>query len=119
MTKEEFLRDPVNLFWGSGQSIPKEWLRDAWNIDQFRENATYEMIRSVRKDGDFFHVQYWLSVLPEFLFEEEVIQLYVAIRDQSHRYEDEWREEFEAAFPNVACKLPPPRVEDQSEITNP
>lgn len=119
MNKEEFLLDPVNRFSEGVQPIPSDWIREAWNDPLFRDNTTYELIRSVRKNGDFFIAQHWLGILPEILTEEQVLDLYLAIRNKSHRYENEWREEFEAAFPSVASKLPPPRVDDRSDTTNP
>ena len=115
MTKEEFLCDPVNLLWAENQDVDREWIREAWSIDRFRDNATYELIRSVRKNGDFFIAQYWLQVLPEILTEQQVIDLYSAIRAESHRYEDEWRGEFEAAFHRFTDNLPLPRMEEQDD----
>jgi hypothetical protein len=115
MTKEDFLRDPVRFFWLENHDIPNEWIKEAWSVDRFRENATYELIRSVRKNGDFFIAQYWLQILPEILTEQQVVDLYVAIRDQSHRCEDEWRGEFEAAFHRFIDKLPPPRTGEQAD----
>jgi hypothetical protein len=71
--------------------------------------------KSILTPGDFFIAQYWLQTLPEILTEQQTVELYQAIRDHSHRYEDEWREEFEAAFRQFADKLPPPQVEEQSD----
>lgn len=114
MTKEEFLLDPVNRFAEGGDPIPPDWIKEAWANAQFRDNGTYELIRSVQKNGDFFIAQFWLEILPEILSEQQVVELYTAIRDQSYRYVHEWREEFEAAFPGVVDQLPPP-TEDRSE----
>lgn len=119
MTKEEFLLDPVNRFSEGGDSIPTDWIKEAWANAHFRDNTTYELIRSVRKNGDFFIAQFWLEILPEILTEQQVVDLYIAIRDQSHRYEDEWRGEFEAAFRRFADKLPAPRMEEQSDDATP
>jgi hypothetical protein len=119
MNKEEFLHDPVKLSWADGQSVPDEWIKEAWLIDRFRDNAIYELVRSVRKNGDFFIAQYWLKLLPEILTEEQVVELYQAVRDRSHRYEDEWRGEFEAAFSRFADKLPAPRMEEQTSEPTP
>jgi hypothetical protein len=117
MTKEGFLLDPVNRFSEAGDSILTDWIKEASANAPFRDNATYALIRSVRKNGAFFSAQFWLEIV-EILTEHRVVDLYLAIRDQSHRYKDEWRGEFEAAFPSVANKLPPPRLGDQSETTN-
>lgn len=119
MTKDEFLRDPVKLFWAENQAVPNEWIKAAWSIDQFRENTTYELIRSVRKNGDFFITQIWLQILPDLLTEQQAVELYEAIRDQSHRYEDEWSEDFKAAFHRFADELPAPRVEGYSDESGP
>jgi hypothetical protein len=107
VTKDEFLRDPVRVLWAEDQDVPIEWIREAWAIEAFRDNATYEMVRSVRKNGDFFIAGYWLAVLPAILTEDQVVDLYVSIRDQAHRVEDEWRPGFEVAFRRFADKLPP------------
>jgi hypothetical protein len=115
MTKDDFLRDPVRLLWAENRTVPNDWITAAWSIEPFRENVTYELIRSVRKNGDFFIAQYWLQILPQILTEPQAIELYQAIRDHSHRYEDEWREEFETAFRQFADKLPPPQVQEQSD----
>lgn len=114
MTREEFLRDPVPNMWIAlgQQEVPPDWIREAWNNRAFRENITYEFVRGVRKLGDLGDCQYWLGVLPGILTDDEVVSLYIAIRDESHRYEDEWRGEFEAAFPNVVDKLPHPKPVD-------
>jgi hypothetical protein len=119
MNKEEFLLDPVQRLAQEGHSIPIDWIKEAWANAQFRANTTYELVRSVRKNGDFFIAQHWLQVLPEILTSEQVVELYLAIREQSHRYEDEWRGEFEAAFRRFADKLPPPRVAEQPTSPNP
>jgi hypothetical protein len=107
MTKEEFLRDPIRYFWSEHVDVPIEWIKDAWTVDKFRENAIYELIRSVRKNGDFFIAQYLLTILSEVLREQQVVALFTAIRDRCHRTEDEWRGKFEAAFRKLADKLPP------------
>ena len=115
MTKDDFLHDPVRLLWAENQTVPDDWIKAAWSVDRFREHVTYELIRSVRKNGDFFIAQYWLQILPGILSEQQAVELYQAIRDHSHRCEDEWKEEFEAAFRQFADTLPPPRVEEQSD----
>jgi hypothetical protein len=110
MTKEDFLQDPVTIFWSGKHQIPQQWIKEAWSLKPFRENATSELIRSVRKNGDFFIAQYWLDLLPSLLSEQEVIELYNAIRDNSGRVEHEWREQFLKAFQQYSDTLPPPRT---------
>lgn len=113
MTREEFLLDPVKAYWTEDVTVPLEWIRAAWAIQPFRDNATYEIVRSVRKNGDFFIVPHWMATLPAILSSGEILELYLAIRIGSHRLEDEWREEFVAAFAAHADHLPPPGSFDQ------
>jgi hypothetical protein len=109
MTKEEFLEDPVAGFWMTGGDVPLEWIPEAWANPRFRDNVLEEVIRSVSKVGDFGHARFWLDFLPTFLPAEDVVWLYTRVRDASGRPEDEWRAEFEEAFPRFVSLLPAAR----------
>jgi hypothetical protein len=78
-----------------------------WTDEQQREAAIYEMIRSVRKIGDFRQTAWlnWLAV-PGGLSTAEVVALYETIRQECQRPELEWRPEFEAEFDHCRTALP-------------
>jgi hypothetical protein len=107
MTKLEFLQNPRQLFKAPPESVPVEWVAEAWRSTPLKADITYELTRSVSKNGDFHIAHYWLELLPALLTGEEVLELYMAIRDQSERLESEWRPEFENAFAKHSHLLPP------------
>jgi len=107
MTKEQFLQNPRQLFKSPPGSIPVDWIAEAWRATPLKGDITYELTRSVSKNGDFFIADYWLEILPRFLTGGEIVELYVTIRDESERLEFEWRKEFEKAFAQHAHLLPP------------
>jgi hypothetical protein len=72
------------------------------------------LIRSVSKFGDFdLAGEELVDELSEILSDQEAVTLYVAIRDHSHRLEDEWRDEFIDAFPDSEPLLPAPLPESE------
>jgi hypothetical protein len=109
MTKEEFLKSPSTLVLQAEESVPADWIAEAWDDQQFQANVTHAVVRSVSKNGDFFIASYWLEVLPTFLTEDQVVSLYKRIRDESGRKESEWRPEFERAFSAQIASLPDQR----------
>jgi hypothetical protein len=78
-----------------------------------REAAVYEMIRSVRKIGDFRQTA-WIDRLcvPGGLSTAEVVALYEAIRKGCCRPELEWRPDFEAYFAHCRDALPAVSLEE-------
>lgn len=110
LTEEQFLADPNRLWYSvRRQEIEPEWFAEGWRtIPAFRDNLTYELTRSVSKNGDFFIASDLLAYLPSVLDRDQVVAVYVAIRDESGRPEDEWRPEFERAFAAHVEALPPP-----------
>jgi len=112
--KDEFFEDPVRAFWLDGADVPDAWIKEAWSADErFRDNATYEIVRSVSKVGGFSHARGWLEFLATFLSPEEVLRLFLSVRDGSGRPESEWRDEFEQAFASFVGHLPPPLPADE------
>lgn len=82
-------------------------VRDQWTgSKESRENLVYGIARYVSKRGDLDHSHSELTELATFLSAEEVVELYTAIRDQSGRLEDEWRDEFIEYFPESEDDLP-------------
>lgn len=109
LTKEEFFQEPNRVWYSTrrAQVLPA-WFLEAWeSVPAFRENLTYELTRSVSKNGDFFIASDLLEYLPTVLVRQQVVMLYEEIRDQSSRLEFEWRGEFEKAFCEHAGVLPP------------
>jgi hypothetical protein len=115
MTKESFLQNPRELFKSLQRSIPIEWIAEAWRTTHLKGDITYELTRSVSKNGDFFLAGYWLEILPRLLTGEEVVELYETIRDESERLEFEWRKQFEQAFAQHAHRLPPIQQVDDTD----
>lgn len=110
VNREAFLADPSGhwYYWQSNRrdKIPVEWFAEAWRtIPVFRENLSYELKRYTSKWGAM-QAPEMLAMLNQFLVSTEVIALYEYIRDESGREEEEWRAEFEAAFPEHAPSLP-------------
>ena len=68
------------------------------------------LIRSVSKTGEFFLAQDEFYRLSRTLSAQDVVALYVAIRDHSGRIEEEWRDEFVDAFRAYEHLLPTPLV---------
>lgn len=111
MNKDEFFADPWSSLRSSDSAIVPTWVGEAWSRRPFRKRATQELVRSVAKNGDFFDASWLLASLgPGQLRREAVIELFVAIRDQAGRPEDEWRGEFEDAFADYVDALPPPQA---------
>ena len=107
MTKGDFLNNPYRAICMHSEPIAVEWLAAAWSSPDFRDEVIHELTRSISKVGSFnLANDYWLRTLPEFLTKDDVCQLYAAIRDESQRWECEWRALFEEAFPNSAGFLP-------------
>jgi hypothetical protein len=111
LTRESFLTDPNRLMWQD--DVQPEWIVEAYRTHApFQANFQYMLARSVSKRGDFSVAEGWLEVLAPALSADEMVELYLQIRDRSQRLELEWRGEFEAAFPDhKAALLPPPQPE--------
>ncbi|SIO16935.1 hypothetical protein SAMN05444166_2802 [Singulisphaera sp. GP187] len=92
------------------RDFPTEWMAEAWGHSEIRANLTYGLSRMVSKIGELAHGADHLDLLARSLSNEQLVQLYIDIRDQSHRFEEEWREEFERAFPKIVSRLPEPYV---------
>ena len=70
------------------------------------ENQAYELIRSVSKNGDFLLVSQETLLAAQQLPPEGKVKLYEQIRDESRRFESEWRDEF-ADKPGVSRSFLP------------
>jgi hypothetical protein len=73
-----------------------------------RENLIYGITRYVSKLGDGLWVSDTeLRALRTFFRVEDAVELYIRIRDESLRFEDEWRDQFIMYFPDARDALPP------------
>ena len=108
-TKDEFLADPNRLWYKPDASFQLEWAAEAWQDPAFRDNLSYELARSVSKTGDFELCGRTLDALSKILTNDQAVNLYVYIRDQSMRPESEWRDAFIQAFPKTRDLLPAPQ----------
>jgi antitoxin (DNA-binding transcriptional repressor) of toxin-antitoxin stability system len=108
MTIDEFLLEPYRHIGALGsENIPAEWIRAAWADVEFRDEAVYNLCRSVSKIGTLNTASDWLNVLSGALPVDQVVDLYRSIRDGTERCESEWRAQFEGAFPEAMPRLPP------------
>src|SRR4051812_1055167 len=100
----EFLKDPLGHCLRFSQEevnqLPDSWISRAWKESpEFREEIQSCLLRSVSKVGSLSLAAEWLTFIHSALSVDEVIDLYVLIRDQSDRSEiEEWRREFEEVF---------------------
>lgn len=94
----------------SAREFPTEWMAEAWDDEEIRSDLTYGLSHMVSKVGELAHSAAYLDLLARALSHKQLIQLYMDIRDNSYRHEEEWREEFERTFPEVADLLPAPFV---------
>lgn len=72
-------------------------------------NITEELAEACRwlsKSGTFSPSEAYLRQLSTSLSPSEVLELHAFFRDESQRYESEWREEFLALFPQSEGLLP-------------
>lgn len=109
ITREQFLGKPYDYFHNEHVVIDDSWIQDAWTAHSLRGSISYELARSVSKTGGFGLAANTLMRIAPILDETNAIELYVYIRDESNRIEQEWRNEFVDAFPNVDGKLPSPQ----------
>ena len=72
------------------------------------ERAKPLLANSLSKTGSFFLAQHELDGLVGRLSENQVVDLYMYLRDESSRVEMEWRGEFVTAFPECDSALPAP-----------
>ncbi|MBU84796.1 hypothetical protein [Alcanivorax sp.] len=70
--------------------------------ERIKENIS----RSVSKNGDFDLAFDEIGSLSGSVSKEQVVELYIFIRDHSDRMEEEWRDEFIEFFPEFEESLP-------------
>lgn len=107
LTREEFLTDPSRHWLDPHVTVQPGWVADAWSQEQFRQNMTYLLVRSVSKTGSLDLAGDAVEVLAAELNKEQVAALYLAVREESGRSEREWRSDFKHLFAGKLDQLPP------------
>jgi RNAse (barnase) inhibitor barstar len=99
--------DPLEFPFLPGYSPPPvEWVREAWDIEYFRDFFVRELARGVSKCGSFDLTDEVRLVLSEALTTEQVVKFFLDLRGEGER-EIEFRPEFEKVFAKHAQFLPP------------
>jgi hypothetical protein len=80
LTKETFLADPSRHWLSPDAVIDETWIGEAWENQQFRENLTYLLSRSLSKVGTLYLAGDLPTVLSRVLKETQVRDLYIALR---------------------------------------
>ena len=111
MTKDEYvaLIRSWPLGWPGPPDAPIEWAREVWELPDVRENVSYGLARDVGKTGSLCRTDEYLGWFADILTEEQVVRLYLDIRDKHGcaPREVEFRSEFLAAFARHAHAIPP------------
>jgi hypothetical protein len=76
------------------------------DIEKLINKLAPEMARNLSKTGSLHIAPRALGLLRTKLNAQQVVALYVYIRDKSGRLEEEWRDEFIEAFPGLEGSLP-------------
>jgi hypothetical protein len=87
---------------------PPEWVAAAWDTAAVQENLVYVLAREVSKNETMNCSETFLGKLSAVLRTEQVVRLFLAIRDRSPHREAEFRPEFERGFTQHVTVLPPP-----------
>lgn len=88
-------------------------MTEAWGDEQFRNNLTWDMARTVSKMGELFYEDDYLALLGRALTNEQQLALFQAIREESPHRESEFRPRFEPFFSRCAPHLPAPLTPEQ------
>jgi len=71
-----------------------------------RRNLIYDITRHVSKLGELSILDAELRAMQTFFRAEDAVELYTKIRDDSMRFESEWREQFVSYFSAFESALP-------------
>lgn len=111
-TREIFLRRIEESPYGGFvlDETPPSWFAEAWLINSVRIAISYDLARDVSKTGKLRCTKEWLAYLHTALSAEQLVALFLYIRDErSCQFrESEFRPEFEHAFPKCVDHLPVP-----------
>ena len=120
VTREDFFARPNYWYYLGGAPIPDQWIVEAWEqLQEFRENVTYEFVREASKNGDLYCVQSSLKFLAGILPLTRMVEVYERVRDESPHRESEFRPTFERVFGERMSAFPPAlRRQDVIEALN-
>ena len=114
MEKDEFLTNILHFRFDPA-SIPSEWMSEAWESAGVRENLTYDIKRIISKTGKIDYDEGFQNLLGRSLTCDQVVGLYVFIRDNAYRSEEEWRPQFTQIFARCAGSLPAPLIDPYND----
>ena len=118
VTREEFFSRPSYWYYLGGAPIPDEWIGSAWEqVQEFRENVTYEFAREASKVGDISGLEPSLCSLARVLPLHRMVEVYERVRARSPHREPEFRPTFERVFGEQMSTFPIPlsRREDDRQ----
>ena len=78
-----------------------------------RDNFFAEISLNLSKLGDLSAFDEVLWALGSFFTPQDAVALYVRLRDESQRFEGEWREAFISYFPASRDVLPPQKTSEE------
>jgi len=78
-----------------------------------REELIYGIVRYVSKLGELSVSDAELRAMGTFFGVADAVELYQRIRDDSLRFEGEWRDQFIAYFPAARDGLPPQQMTEE------
>src|SRR5688500_15823760 len=117
MTKDEYVALILSwpLGWPGPPDVPIDWAREVWELPEVYENVSYSIARDVGKTGSLCRTAEYLGWLADTLTGEQVVRLYLDIRDKHGCVlrEEEFRPEFLAAFARHAHAIPPALTEGE------
>lgn len=85
------------------------WEDEFWSDDRLRRQVVLHMSFDIDMRGSTWCGEDWMLVLHRYLTNEQVIQLYIDLRECTASPEREWRGIFEESFPGIKRFLPPIR----------
>jgi hypothetical protein len=109
--REEYLRkiSPTTFPAVEGCSHPPgEWIADAWDSEVIQRTLAWDFAKDVSQDGTIGYDTSYLARLSVLLRTEQVVRLYLTIREESPHREAEFRSQFVEVFSEHASALPPP-----------
>ena len=101
ITKEQFFSDPVTYFCSEEFLIEKDWITEAWQTPNFREDACRAAAHYAGKTGDFNLYSSQMNKLAPALKSEQIREFYDFIVKHSEREKKEWTPAFKEFFPNI------------------
>ena len=117
MDHDAFIENP-SMIWDDENrgDLDTAVLAELWQERQFRDQVVSDMVHMLDEDGGFGGDWDLWEVLAEALEDEQVVELYESLRDQTDRQESEWRGEFEGVFEGKCDDLPDAEDSEDDEF---